>query len=55
MNKKLEETLKSFWTIDSTQPLNLNSLNESEKKICDGILRAAEVMRENVKRFFSHS
>ncbi len=53
MNKEIEEKPKSFWTIDSTQPLNLDSLNESERKICEDVLRDAEIMKENVQRFFS--
>ena len=55
MNKEIEEKLKSFWVSDSTKQLDLDSLTENERKIFDKVLREADIMREEVKRYFAEA
>jgi hypothetical protein len=55
IKKEIEEKLKSFWASDSTKQLDLDSLTENERKIVDKALREADIMREEVKRYFAEA
>ena len=55
IKKEIEEKLKSFWASDSMKQLDLDSLTENEIKIFDKVLREADIMREEVKRYFAEA
>lgn len=55
IKKEIEEKLKPFWTSESMKQLDLDSLTENERKIFDKVLYEADIMREEVKRYFAEA